>query len=1253
MGAVSRKCPPVASSRASAGPSRPCAMLSAQALAWIPLVLRQLLHSGLLVLQVAPGACLVFPARSLHAAAVGASSLAAVAASMAPRAPSTDEEQRSQRQELGALRAFAILQVLAPLLFIGLTVLAGSIAHQIVLFGILLASSTAAFVKVCAAHSRCRLIAVTDEAEDDDADDASRSRAARAVVALATFLPMVLGFATGAMLVALATATDGCPASFGTFGEVIASGQDFPTGFSGSAGQARLWDAVAMSTALNAFGAVSFICCATLVMLRTVHAVARDRRAIATATAESLQSALRVMSHETRGPTNAAVLALALLDAALADERVHEARELLRDLRISLNRTKQGLDSLLALQSADAASAANDVNWAWGPAHVDALITVRSAMRGACEAEGVGLELAFAEPGDCERKTPALLDASLAGWEVFVDADKVAAICTNFVSNALKHAPEVSPMVRVCASIVQTDEGWPVAEVQTLARAKSSVRLTDHPSSEAPPPVDSVPALSARSDARPSQADPQQPQDSVPQRFVVRVQRVPQGSHESRQEQLSARARLRRHDSREMFGHLTEEDTATALSTAHVGMSEVAKASLVPLVSPARPTALPPNLPPTQPGGPASARRAPAARGRITPATDLTAGRALEEGQLRYAPAAAAAAAGKVPPAGPRPSAGAGGRGASARFEADQAGESASSTLAQVPTSGPRRCMLLLEVLDNGEGMSTEDLTSGKLFAPFARLRQGDGRLRMASTGLGLSIVKSLAVRDMGGAVGVSSRHGDGACFFAMIPCWGRTVDMPAASRLTPRPPTTSGAPALAALPQASAVTVTRIQAATAFGGASLTTSSAGRSADHVALAASTAVGSADDAAAPGPSLTSPQAPRHHQPAAAAKPARSPLSLVDATGLSSPSPEPPAGHGLRLRVASQPMALVQPAGHAAAAAVAGAGARKRPLSRLQLGCGSGSSSPDATVPANEDDPPPSRSRHRRAVTVSHSRRSSTASEARSREARAFRRSQRNVQRQSRRGSFPSGHSVGDSQRALPGLDEEAAGSAADSLDPAPPHCIIVDDDSLTRQLTARLVRSWGFTVDELQDGTELVEHLRQLVSTAGRSSTSHPATPLAVGGTQLASERQRNSGLPTAESGAASALTLRGDSSGTLHIAVTSPKAQPGHRPGRSFDWESGSVATTVARPKLPVLVCLDSNMPKMDGPDALVELRRIFTAAGDGMTALFEGITVVGITGHSAAADHQVFLDAGAKAVLTKPVDPDRLLAIAAPLKA
>ncbi|KAA0162448.1 hypothetical protein FNF31_03247 [Cafeteria roenbergensis] len=839
------------------------------ALAWIPLVLRQLLHSGLLVLQVAPGACLVFPARSLHAAAVGASSLAAVAASMAPRAPSTDEEQRSQRQELGALRAFAILQVLAPLLFIGLTVLAGSIAHQIVLFGILLASSTAAFVKVCAAHSRCRLIAVTDEAEDDDADDASRSRAARAVVALATFLPMVLGFATGAMLVALATATDGCPASFGTFGEVIASGQDFPTGFSGSAGQARLWDAVAMSTALNAFGAVSFICCATLVMLRTVHAVARDRRAIATATAESLQSALRVMSHETRGPTNAAVLALALLDAALADERVHEARELLRDLRISLNRTKQGLDSLLALQSADAASAANDVNWAWGPAHVDALITVRSAMRGACEAEGVGLELAFAEPGDCERKTPALLDASLAGWEVFVDADKVAAICTNFVSNALKHAPEVSPMVRVCASIVQTDEGWPVAEVQTLARAKSSVRLTDHPSSEAPPPVDSVPALSARSDARPSQADPQQPQDSVPQRFVVRVQRVPQGSHESRQEQLSARARLRRHDSREMFGHLTEEDTATALSSAHM------------------------------------------------------------------------------------------------------------------PTSGPRRCMLLLEVLDNGEGMSTEDLTSGKLFAPFARLRQGDGRLRMASTGLGLSIVKSLA------------------------------------------------------------------------------------------------------------------------------------------------------------------------------------------------------------------------------------------------------------------------------RALPGLDEEAAGSAADSLDPAPPHCIIVDDDSLTRQLTARLVRSWGFTVDELQDGTELVEHLRQLVSTAGRSSTSHPATPLVVGGTQLASERQRNSGLPIAESGAASALTLRGDSSGTLHIAVTSPKAQPGHRPGRSFDWESGSVATTVARPKLPVLVCLDSNMPKMDGPDALVELRRIFTAAGDGMTALFEGITVVGITGHSAAADHQVFLDAGAKAVLTKPVDPDRLLAIAAPLKA
>lgn len=82
------------------------------------------------------------------------------------------------------------------------------------------------------------------------------------------------------------------------------------------------------------------------------------------------------------------------------------------------------------------------------------------------------------------------------------------------------------------------------------------------------------------------------------------------------------------------------------------------------------------------------------------------------------------------------------------------------------------RGLLRIEVFDTGQGISNQLLTSGKLFQPFARLRQGDDSLTMTSSGLGLAIVRTIAVDTLGGEVGLCSAEGQGTVAFATIPVW-------------------------------------------------------------------------------------------------------------------------------------------------------------------------------------------------------------------------------------------------------------------------------------------------------------------------------------------------------------------------------------------------------------------------------------------------------------------------------------------------
>jgi signal transduction histidine kinase/ActR/RegA family two-component response regulator len=77
----------------------------------------------------------------------------------------------------------------------------------------------------------------------------------------------------------------------------------------------------------------------------------------------------------------------------------------------------------------------------------------------------------------------------------------------------------------------------------------------------------------------------------------------------------------------------------------------------------------------------------------------------------------------------------------------------------------PERNILRIEVVDTSPGISVEQ--QQRLFLPFSQLK--DRRRGAGGTGLGLAICRRLAEL-MGGAVGVESEPGRGACFWTEIP---------------------------------------------------------------------------------------------------------------------------------------------------------------------------------------------------------------------------------------------------------------------------------------------------------------------------------------------------------------------------------------------------------------------------------------------------------------------------------------------------
>ena len=95
-----------------------------------------------------------------------------------------------------------------------------------------------------------------------------------------------------------------------------------------------------------------------------------------------------------------------------------------------------------------------------------------------------------------------------------------------------------------------------------------------------------------------------------------------------------------------------------------------------------------------------------------------------------------------------------------------------------------------LEVEDTGIGIRPEDI--GRLFAEFQQLDASAAK-EYAGTGLGLALTKRI-VEAQGGRVGVTSVHGKGSVFHAVLPRQARAIgETPRAPRRVPRP----GSPSL------------------------------------------------------------------------------------------------------------------------------------------------------------------------------------------------------------------------------------------------------------------------------------------------------------------------------------------------------------------------------------------------------------------------------------------------------------------------
>ena len=488
----------------------------------------------------------------------------------------------------------------------------------------------------------------------------------------------------------------------------LPAGQSFPFGLSATDLAARR-DVLGHLRVQCEFLVLSLVVFLNLCASSTLDAQAAiswRRKESAEASAAELGQAIAYVSHEARGPLNAAVLGLALMEDAPADTR--EEAELLSDLSISIDATRRHLDDLLLWERAGAAAtdnaSARGAHASWlGCCCSDGAPTPRSRAgasgAGQANTDGAWMHPTVALLGDIGQRFDGA--CAMAGQRLLLR-------CRVGQGGSSKQI-----------GVFGATRSSPTASLEATAITEQGDSLdgTLHTSSVAEgldPSQMSLPGIAAALQPSGEESHPEQVREGL-EVFT----------------DFGKLAGLCSNGVSNAIKHCSENRQSFAVVT--VGLETRPD----PNAERRHPT-----LAPAPPKARSLGRRGRPARGaggaRVTPASGSHSSGARTRTTSHSTPS-------RRTYGSPRPRA-----------------------------SKPKLGVLTIEVRDNGAGIPQELLESGKLFQPFARLRQGDDSLRMASSGLGLAIVRSIVVGRLRGTVGLRSRENFGTVLFANVPVWCR-----------------------------------------------------------------------------------------------------------------------------------------------------------------------------------------------------------------------------------------------------------------------------------------------------------------------------------------------------------------------------------------------------------------------------------------------------------------------------------------------
>jgi DNA-binding response OmpR family regulator len=188
-----------------------------------------------------------------------------------------------------------------------------------------------------------------------------------------------------------------------------------------------------------------------------------------------------------------------------------------------------------------------------------------------------------------------------------------------------------------------------------------------------------------------------------------------------------------------------------------------------------------------------------------------------------------------------------------------------------------------------------------------------------------------------------------------------------------------------------------------------------------------------------------------------------------------------------------------------------------------------------------------------------------------------------------------------------------------------PRVLIVDDSAMSRRMLARMLEAEGFECDQAVDGLAAVAyvsradlHRRPDSDSAARPSRDEVRSSPALA--HLMPDFGSGGSIPPMDEQRPQRRAMRSPTASRLPSS-TGLGRSPAQTPR----------STQTPRVEPPDVILMDSNMPKMNGPDAVLEIRKL------GYT-----FPIFGVTGDE---DHAVFMRAGADGVMMKPVRAAELI--------